>query len=245
MHREKPAPAPPPARKPVRIVIVEDQTLFAALLTEILSAQPDFLVVGSAGTSAAAEALLAKAAADVVILDLTLPDRGGLELLQALNRAGSRTRVVVCSAAIHPAAIATAYGLGAHAFIEKTGGIHELIDTLRRAARGEYCLPPRAAEVLSQHAQGSSGPGLLQPGDLGVLRRLARHEPVRQIAAEVGLSASGVYKVRRRIARRTGARTKRELYQLAVGLGLVTGTGGPADDGSSPRRPAAGAAGKD
>lgn len=127
----------------------------------------------------------------------------------------------------HPSAIAMAFGLGAHAFLGKTSGIPELIDTLRRAARGEYCLTALAAEVLRDHARGDGTPNLLQPGDLGVLRRLALHEPVRDIAVAVQLSASGVYKVRQRIARATGVRTKRDFYQLAVRLGLVAGTPNP------------------
>jgi DNA-binding NarL/FixJ family response regulator len=223
MHQATGTTEPWPRGKSIRVLIVEDQNLFAAMLLEILASQPGFQVVGSVGTASAAEELLGKIEADVVMLDLMLPDRSGLELIELLGARKISARIVVCSAVNHPAAIAMAYGLGAHAFIEKTSGIPDLIETLRRAARGEYCLTPRAAEVLRDHVRGQGDNRLLQPGDLGVLRRLALHEPVRDIAARVNLSASGVYKVRQRIARATGARTKRDFYLLAVRLGLVPG----------------------
>jgi DNA-binding NarL/FixJ family response regulator len=223
MHQASGTTEPRPKGKPIRVLIVEDQNLFAAMLLEILAAQPGFQVVGSVGTAAAAEELMRRIEADVVMLDLMLPDRSGLELIELLVARNTGTRIVVCTAANHPAAITMAYGLGAHAFIEKTSGIPDVIETLRRAARGEYCLTPRAAEVLRDHARGHGDNRLLQTGDLGVLRRLALHEPVRDIAAHVNLSASGVYKVRQRIARATGARTKRDFYLLAVRLGLVPG----------------------
>ena len=76
---------------------------------------------------------------------------------------------------------------------------------------------------------------MLQATDLTVLRRLALREPVRDIAASLNLSASGVYKVRRRIARATGARTKRDFHRAALTLGLVPGepVGAAIDDGAT------------
>jgi DNA-binding NarL/FixJ family response regulator len=227
MHQETRTAEPWPGGRRVRVLIVEDQVLFASMLREILETQPGIRVVGTVGTAAEAEARLADEGVDVVLLDLLLPDRSGLELIETLAARGSRARIVVCSAMNHPSAIAMAYGLGAHAFIGKTSGIPEVIDIVSRAARGEYCLTPVAAEVLRDHARGQGAHGLLQPGDLGVLRRLALHEPVRDIAVAVQLSASGVYKVRQRIGRATGARTKRDFYQLAVRLGLVAGGANP------------------
>ena len=89
--------------------------------------------------------------------------------------------------------------------------------------QGSICLSPRVSEVLRQQAGFDSGLTVVRPGDLGILRRMLRHESVRAIAQDVGMSASGVYKVRERIARRTGARTKAELYEVAVEFGLLPG----------------------
>lgn len=213
--------------KPLRLLIVESQTLFASMLREILSVEPGFRIVGTAATAADAEAALEKSAVDVVMLDLALPDRGGLELIGRISARGATARIVVCSTTDDPAAIAMAFGLGAHGFVEKTGDLTELVDTLRKVARGDFCLTSRAATVLGEHARGAGDPGLLPPGDLAVLRRLALNEPVRAIAATSGLSTSCVYKVRQRIARVGGVRERRDFHTFAVRLGLVPpGTAG-------------------
>ena len=137
MQPEPPSSDPWSRAGTVRILIVEEQVLCSEMLREILSAQPGLRVVATARTAAAAEALLEREGVDVVLLDLLLPDRSGLELIGALAARGSRARLVVCSAMNHRAAIATAFSLGAHAFVPKTATLAELIDTLRTRRRVE------------------------------------------------------------------------------------------------------------
>jgi two-component system invasion response regulator UvrY len=237
MHQETRTAEPWPGVKTLRLLVVESQALLASMLVEVLSAEPGFRIVGTAGTAAEALIALREPGVDVVMLDLMLPDRGGLELIREITAREAPPRVVVCSATHDPAAITMAFGLGAHAFVEKTCALPELVGTLRRAARGEHCLTSRAAEVLGDHARGAGATRLLEPGDLAVLRRLALREHVRDIAAAIRLSPSGVYKVRQRIARMSGARTKDDFHAFAVKLGLVPRDAAPRDP-ISPRRPA-------
>lgn len=205
----------------IRLFLVEDQTLFASLLVEILSGHPRFEVVGLAATGAEARERLRVVTPDIVLVDLVLPDMSGLELIAELMAAKPAFKVVVCSAAAHDNAITMAFSLGVHGFVEKTTGIPELIEVLERTGDGVYAFSPRVSDVLRRSLRDGGRQQNLLPGDLAVLRRLAQLQGVREIAAETGLSVSGVYKVRQRIARRTGARTKRELIDLAVRLGLV------------------------
>ena len=221
MHQETRTTEPWPGVKPLRLLVVESQTLFVSMLVEVLSTEPGIRIVGTAGTTAEAAAALAEPGVDVVMLDLMLPDRSGLELIGEIASLETPPRIVVCSATNDPAAIIMAFGLGAHAFVEKSSALPELVGTLRKAARGEHCLTSRAAEVLGERARGAGAAHLLQPGDLAVLRRLALREHVRDIAAAIRLSTSGVYKVRQRIARVSGARTKNDFRQFAERLGLV------------------------
>lgn len=236
MHQETRTAEPWPGVKPLRLLIVESQTLFAAMLLEVLSAEPGIRIVGTAGTAAEAIRALENAEVDVVMLDLMLPDRSGLELIGEITGRENPARIVVCSATNDPAAITMAFGLGAHAFVEKTSALPELVGTLRQAARGEHCLTARAAEVLGEHARGAGATRLLQPGDLAVLRRLALREHVRDIAAATGLSPSGVYKIRQRIGRAGGARAKEDFHRFAARLGLVP-TQGASLPPAPPREP--------
>lgn len=213
----------PSATRPIRIFLVEDQTLFSSLLREILINHPGFTVVGEAPTAAVALATLEAASPDLLLVDLMLPDLSGLELIEQLVVRKPAYKIVVCSAACHDRAIAMAFALGVHGFVEKSRGLPELLDTLERTMQGSICLSPRVSEVLRQQAGSDSGLTVVRPGDLGILRRMLRHESVRAIAQDVGMSASGVYKVRQRIARRTGVRTKQELYEVAVEFGLLPG----------------------
>jgi len=229
MHQETRTAEPWPGVKPTRILIVEEQALFASMLAELLRAHSGFTVVASVGTFAAAENALENRKIDLVVVNLTLPDRSGLELIAALGERKHSARIVVCTAVEHPSAVVTAFGLGAHAFVERSSGLPELVATLRRVARGEHCLGPRVAKVLRDHASGREETGILQATDLTVLRRLASREAVRDIAASLNLSASGIYKVRHRIARATGARTKRDFHRAALSLGLVSGDPGSAE----------------
>ena len=229
MHQDTRTAEPWPRAETLRLLIVESQTLFASMLIEVLSVEPGIRIVGTAGTAAEAINALENAAVDVVMLDLMLPGRSGLELIGEIAGRENPARIVVCSATNDPAAITMAFGLGAHAFVEKTSALPELVDTLRKAARGEHCLTARAAEVLGEHARGAGATRLLQPEDLAAPRRLALREHVRDIAVAMGLSASGVYKIRQRIGRAGGARTKEDFCRFAARLGLVPSKGAPLD----------------
>lgn len=236
MHQETRTDEPWPGVKLLRLLVVESQTLFAAMLIEVLSGEPGIRIVGTAGTAAEATTVLEKPGVDVVMLDLMLPDRSGLELIGEITGRENPARIVVCSATNDPAANTMAFGLGAHAFVEKTSALPELVDTLRKAARGEHCLTARAAEVLGEHARGAGATRLLPPEDLAVLRRLALREHVRDIAVATGLSPSGVYKIRQRIGRAGGARTKEDFCRFAARLGLVPTEDAPLDP-ALPRKP--------
>lgn len=75
MHQETRNAEPSPKGKPIRLLIVEDQNLFAAMLLEILTSQPDLKVLGTAASAAEAETMLSTTEVDVIMLDLMLPDR--------------------------------------------------------------------------------------------------------------------------------------------------------------------------
>jgi two-component system invasion response regulator UvrY len=221
----------------VRVFLVEDQTLFSTLLVTVLARTRRFEVVGTAATAEAAIRELASATPDLVLVDLVLPDMSGFELIARLVIGRPAFRIVVCSAAAHDEAIAMAFALGAHGFVAKKDGIPALLETLERAADGLFSLSSQVSTVLRGRLQGRPDRAEVLPGDLGVLRRLARRESVADISRAVGLSPSGVYKVRQRLARCLGARTKSDFFRAAERLGLVEGgrEAGPSSPASGTR----------
>ena len=85
MHQETRNAEPSPKGKPIRLLIVEDQNLFAAMLLEILTSQPDLMVLGTAASAAEAENMLSTTEVDVIMRDLMLPDRDGLEVCRSMR----------------------------------------------------------------------------------------------------------------------------------------------------------------
>lgn len=207
--------------RPIRVFLVEDQTMFAELLREILAADARFTVVGAAESGGAAIAGLTDAHPDLVLVDLALPDMSGHELIAQLKKGQPAYRIVVCTAAQSDQAVTMALAVGADDFIEKTTEIPEFLNRLEQIFRGEGGLSARVSNVLRKSLRGEERAVALTPEDLAILRRLALGESVAAIAQTAGLSVSGVYKVRKRIALRTGASGPQDLAELAVRLGLI------------------------
>lgn len=213
-----------PTQNRIRVHVVDDHTLFTTVLANILNDSEHFVAAGTSNDAESALVALRAAPVDVLLLDLQLPRMSGIELLQVVQQESLAGRTVVCSGVTTDEAIEAAFAAGAHCFVEKTSGIADLLETLRRVAQGETPLSERAAGVLRQMARRRSGLKPLAEQDIAILRRLAMPMSPSQIATELGLSLSGVYKARRRIRARTGAIDDRVLFAMAAQLGLA-GTG--------------------
>lgn len=228
--------------RPIRLFVVDDHPLFTSLLSEIVADDPSLQIVGTAQSANAAIEALRRTEADIVVLDLMLPDRSGIEVIEILRQEHPAQKIVVCSGVGTPEAIELAYSLGAHAFIEKTANVEEFLATLAGVAAGESPMTPRIGRILRDLVRRKAVTKPLSPDDLTILRMLARHEPAKDIATQLGLSVSAVYKARERIAERLGAGSPKDLHLMAARLGLLTtDTGSPPDErtddgGSSVRR---------
>jgi DNA-binding NarL/FixJ family response regulator len=227
---------------PIRLFVVDDHPLFTSLLSEIVADDPSLRIVGTAQSANGAIEALRHTEADIVVLDLMLPDRSGIEVIEVLRREQPDQKIVVCSGVGTPEAIELAYSLGAHAFIEKTANVEEFLATLTGVAAGESPMTPRIGRILRDLVRRKAVTKPLSPDDLTILRMLARHEPAKDIAAQLGLSVSAVYKARERIAERLGASSPKDLHLMAARLGLLTTDSaapreqGAEGSGGSPRR---------
>jgi DNA-binding NarL/FixJ family response regulator len=222
---------------PVRLFVVDDHPLFTSLLSEIVADDQDLKIVGTAQSAKAAIDALRETESDIVVLDLMLPDMSGIEVIEVLRRENLANKIVVCSGVGTQEAIEMAYSLGAHAFIEKTSNVQEFISTLKGVAAGESPMTPRVSRILRELVRRKAVTKPLCPDDIGILRMLARHETIKTIAAEMGLSSSAVYKARERIAERIGATGPRDLYLMAARLGLLTTDGGELQERPFPEPP--------
>lgn len=206
------------------VFLVDDHALFRDLLVEALNQTGDFLVAGSAADGAEAVAAITQCAPDLVVLDLIMPTAGGLEVMMAIKSSRLRTKVIVCTGVEASEANEALLALGVAAIISKTAPLPEFLSIMRSAVRGEPCLTPRTAESLRELVRGRGLKRQLTSVDLTTLRMLASDHSPKEIAEAVGISVSGVYKIRKRIGERTGAARLRDFRSLAARLGLAAQT---------------------
>lgn len=129
----------------IRILIVDDHPTTREPLALLLDLQPDFTVVGQAGSVQEASAQLADV--DVALIDLNLPDGSGIDLIRALARAHPETISVLLTASHSRAEFALAVEAGAEAVINKSARTTEIIETIQRLGAGERVLS--ADEMIS------------------------------------------------------------------------------------------------
>ena len=122
----------------VRIVLADDHQLFREAVRVLLDDEPDFEVVGEAGSGEEAVALTLRHEPDILLLDVAMPDRNGLTVLEQIAAASKATRIILVTGAIDEGELLRALQLGARGVVLKEAGATELLNSIRLVHRGEY-----------------------------------------------------------------------------------------------------------
>ena len=176
---------------PIRIVVVDDHPVVRDGLTAILSTQPDLQVVGTAGTGTAALREVAAHHPDVVLMDLHMPELGGIAATAAIREHHPAVRVLVLSSYDTDADILAAIEAGAAGYLLKDADRDELCSAIRAAATGGSALSPTVAAKVLTRLRGEHGPGL-SSREIDVLGAVARGHSNKQIAKTLHLSEATV-----------------------------------------------------
>jgi DNA-binding NarL/FixJ family response regulator len=189
------------AEKSIRILLVDDQTMFRDGMRVLLSTQPDFQIVGEAADG---EQAIHKAAAlhpDVVLMDLRMPVLDGAAATRRLRAAQPNVRVIVLTTFNEDAAIFDGLRAGATGYLLKDAPTEKLYEAIRAAARGESFLQPSvASRVVAEFARLSERPpdasqALVDPlstRELEILRLLAGGATNREIALQLFIAEGTV-----------------------------------------------------
>ena len=203
---------------PVRVMLVDDHAVVRAGYRRLLADEPDLRVVAEhADADAAHAALLALplGTVELLVLDLSMPGRSGLDLLRQVRQRWPALPVLVFSMHDSPALVAQALQAGAAGYVTKSSEPAALVAALRRVARGETGVlsPDIAGEGASPAALAPQL--LLSAREFEVLRGLVEGLTLDQIAERLHLSGKTVSNYQTQIRQRLGVATALDLLRYA------------------------------
>lgn len=201
----------------VRILIADDHPLTVSGLSLAVAAE-GWTVCRTVHDGEAVESAVAATRPDVLLLDLGMPGRSGLAVLEALQAAPARPRIVVLSGETRPYDFARAQRAGADALVTKSESGTVLVEAIRRVCRGEFWTSPAARGLLGT---GAAEAAALTPREHDVLRLLADGLSSKRIAQALGIAPATVRKHRENLLRKLGVSTAMAASREARRLGLL------------------------
>jgi DNA-binding NarL/FixJ family response regulator len=217
-------------RPPLRVVVVDDHTLFREGVRLILELEPDLAFAGEAGTVDEALALFERAAPDLVLLDLRLADARGIDLLPRVVARSTAARVLIVTAFPDEPVIADAIRLGAKGVVSKDATRDTLLSAIRTVGAGRLWLPPElAAKVITALTQ--SAPSslaervhLLTARERDIAGLVGEGLKNRQIAERLGIAEKTIKGHLTSAFLKLGVQDRLELALLAIKTHLVSPT---------------------
>ena len=212
------------------ILIVDDHPLFREGLRAIITRDGRFEVTGEAGSAREALRVARRLKPDLVIVDISLPDRSGIELTRELRQKLPESRILIVSMHSKIDYIAEAFQAGATGYVVKESAAERLIDGLETISGGEYfldsCVSHEVVQRLMQMPAkdariADTGYGSLTPREQEVMRLLAEGLSVKKIAEKLFISPKTVENHRANIMNKLDIHSTIELIRYAARLGLI------------------------
>lgn len=200
----------------IRLLLVDDHTVVREGFAALLNMQPDFQVVGQAGTGAEGVRLYAHLLPDVTLMDLSLPDIDGVAAIRAIRREFPNACIAVLTTYDNDQRILDAVRGGARTYLTKTTSPSDLYRTIRELALSG--VDPRAA--LIRRASKSGRVSLSEREHL-VLERMVCGDTNDAIAARMDVTVNTVKTQVRSVLHKLDARSRTEAVTLALELGIV------------------------
>jgi DNA-binding NarL/FixJ family response regulator len=207
-----------------KIMLVDDHPIVRRGVTEILAHAFPQAGIHEVGSGADAVALARAQAWDVVVLDLTLPDASGLDVLKAIREAQPRVPVLILSMHMPDQFARRAVAAGAAGYLTKDTADEELVSAVTRLLRGGKYFGPQVLEqvVVGLHPDRGDRPHeRLSDREYQVLRMIGSGKTVSEIAGELTLSVKTVSTYRARVLEKMDMRTNAELTHYVVRHGLL------------------------
>lgn len=204
----------------MRILIADDHPISRSGLEFLLSGEPGVEIVGTAEDGEQALCLIAELAPDILILDLMLPRKPGLLILEQLQHFKHRPKVVALSGQASGLAFKQACDSGADAVISKEDPSEDLLAAIAALQRGEKFRSAKVARLIGALEPAGNEPALT-PREREVLARIAAGNSDQQIAGHLGISPKTAKKHRENIRSKLGVSNSVDVARIAARLGLA------------------------
>jgi DNA-binding NarL/FixJ family response regulator len=208
----------------IRVLVCDDHTLVRSGLRRLLQSEASLDVVGEAADAEQAVDGVAELQPDVLLLDVVMPGRSGIEALADLRAASSETRVLVLSMQDDPSYVRQAFAAGAHGYLLKEAADADLVQAIHDVAAGhKYVHPSLGARLaaLEAEARNRAETDPLSEREHEVLRLLALGHTNQEIATLLFISVRTAESHRARIMQKLRLSTRAELVRYALASGVL------------------------
>jgi len=208
----------------IRVILCDDHALIRRGIRDTLSDAPDIEVVGEAGDYSELRALLRTTTCDVLVLDINMPGRSGLDVLHVLKDEGTAMKVLIVSMYPEDQYAIRALRAGAFGYVNKGGDPQQLVQAVRTVSQGRKFVTPDIAQMLVESLttpEVAHAHEKLSDRELQTLVMIASGKRLSDIAGELTLSPKTVSVYRARVLEKLGLANNSELTVYAIRNGLV------------------------
>ena len=208
----------------IKILIADDHAIVREGLKQILAETPDMIVADEASNGQELIAKMEKSEVDVVLLDISMPGRNGIEVLKQLKAERPRASVLILSMYSEEQYAMRALRAGASGYLTKESAPDELIEAIRRVSKGRKYISPSVAEKLAVNLEpGTEKPPheILSDREYQVMCMIASGKTVKEIGDELQLSVKTISTYRSRILEKLDLRNNAALTHYAIQNRLV------------------------
>jgi DNA-binding NarL/FixJ family response regulator len=203
------------------VLLVDDHAMFRQSLRRALEGE-GFEVVGEASNGNDAVRLALHHQPDVVLMDVSMPNMGGIDATRQITRADNRQRVVMLTMHIDREVVDDAIKAGAVGYVTKDSGVGDVVTALRLAANGDRAMSPKLAQVMLAAASTSDdGDPIISERESEVLQLIADGLGTTEIAQQMFISPKTVKNHLASIYEKLDARDRTQAVLMAVKMGII------------------------
>lgn len=200
-----------------RVLLIDDHPIVSSGIAAVIADEPDLCVIAQATSALEAIDWFQREQPDVALVDVMLPDRNGIDLIDELRGRWPSTRFLVLTARTAGGDVKRALAAGASAYLFKNAPCNELLGAIRIVAQGGRYVSPAVVHETERTLLGSN----LTLRELEVLRRITRGHGNRKLSADLGISQETVKSHIKNILLKLGVESRSQAGAMCLKLGLM------------------------